>query len=256
MSGIVVDLAFTPRGLGATEAGALPVVILIDVLRATSTIATLFHLGAVRVRVTAGLHQAQALGRAGEAVSAELPTGAQAPHCELPVSPALLTRGSVVGRDVVFCTTNGTRALHLAAPRAGRLLIGSLLNATAVASRAVELAAELGRGIILACAGRKGARIVSLDDAYCAGFLIERAAPAAESLGVALELTDAAKIGLGVRRDAGPPDAAMAASTTALVLSRVGGDLDVAFCARPDAMPVVPIVAEDGRAEKYPVLLL
>ena len=254
MGGIAVDLAFTPRGLDG--AGPRPVVVLIDVLRATSTIATLFHLGARTVRVTAGLRQAQRMGRAGEAVCAELPNGAQAPHCELPVSPALLTREAVDGRDVVFCTTNGTRALHLAAPRAGRLLIGSLLNATAVAERAVRLAGELGSGIVLACAGRHRARIISIDDAYAAGYIVERAAPIAASLGLELQLTDAARIGLALRRDAGPPERALADSTTAAVLRRVGSERDVAFCARPDAMPVVPIVAEDGRAETHPVVLL
>ena len=61
MGGIAVDLAFTPRGLDG--AGPRPVVVLIDVLRATSTIATLFHLGARTVRVTARLRQAQRMGR-------------------------------------------------------------------------------------------------------------------------------------------------------------------------------------------------
>ena len=254
MRAIAVDLAFTPRGLDG--AGPRPVVVLIDVLRATSTIATLFYLGAERVRVTGGLRQAQAMGRAGEAVCAELPSGAQAPGCALPVSPALLTREAVDGRDVVFCTTNGTRALHLAAPRAGRLLIGSLLNATAVAERAVRLAAKLGSGIVVACAGHHRARIVSLDDAYAAGYIVERAAAAAVALGLELELTDAAKIGLALRRHAGSPDRALADSTTAAVLRRVGSERDVAFCARPDAMPVVPVVAEDGRVETHPVILL
>ena len=254
MGEISVDLAFTPLGLDG--AGPRPVVVLIDVLRATSTIATLFHLGARRVRVTAGLRQAQRMGRAGQAVCAELSSGAQAPHCELPVSPALLRREAVAGRDVVFCTTNGTRALHLAAPRASRLLIGSLVNATAVAERAMRLAAELGSGIVLACAGRHRAKIAAIDDAYAAGYIIERAAPTAATVGVELRLTDAARIGLAVCRDAGSPERALAASTTAAVLRRVGSERDVAFCARSDATPVVPVVVEDGREESHPVILL
>ena len=254
MGGIAVDLAFTPRGLDG--AGPRPVVVLIDVLRATSTIATLFQLGARRVRVTAGLRQAQRMGRAGEAVCAELPSGAQAPHCELPVSPALLRRERVEGREVVFCTTNGTRALHLAAPRAERVLIGSLLNATAVAERAVRLAVELGSGIVVACAGRHRAKIAAIDDAYTAGYILERAAPLAAALGAELRLTDAARIGLAVCHDAASPERALAESTTAAVLRRVGSERDVAFCARPDAMPVVPAVAEDGREEIHPVILL
>ena len=196
------------------------------------------------------------MGRAGEVVRAELPSGAQAPHCELPVSPALLRHEAVGGRDVVFCTTNGTRALHLAAPRAGRLLIGSLVNATAIAERAVRLAAELGSGIVLACAGRHRAKIPAIDDTYAAGYILERAVPAAVALGVELRLTDAARIGLAVCRDAGSPERALADSTTAAVLRRVGSERDVAFCARLGAMPVVPVVVEDGRDETHPVILL
>jgi 2-phosphosulfolactate phosphatase len=255
MGALVVDVAFTPRLLDRSL--GRPVVVLIDVLRATSTIATLFGLGATSVRVTGGLRAAQRLGRSGEAVCAELPTGAQAPHCELSVSPALLRRESVEGRDVVFCTTNGTLALHKTAPRAGRLLIGSLLNATAVAERAVALARELETALVVACAGRHGATIVSSDDVYAAGYILERARAAAERDGTEVALTDAAKIALAVCRADGPPERAMAESTTAAVLRRVGAEADVAFCARPDAMPIVPAVpAAPGESESHPVILL
>lgn len=131
-----------------------------------------------------------------------------------------------------------------------------MLNAEAVAERALGLAAELDRPIAVACAGRHKATIPCLDDTYAAGVIVERATGAAERLGLELELTDAAKIGLALCREAGPPVRALRQSATAAVLRRVHGEADIDFCARPDAMPIVPVVDPEGAVERYPVILV
>jgi 2-phosphosulfolactate phosphatase len=253
MARIGVDLAFTPGLLGSAP---LPgVVVMIDVLRATSTITTLFQLGARSVSLPSGLRQARALARNGRPVGAELPSGRQAPGCGLPVSPSRLTDELVAGQDVVLCTANGTRALRRAVPRAGHLLIGCLLNASAVAERALGLATELGRSVTMVCAGRQGNRIPCIDDAYTAGLIVERTAALAALLDLELELTDAAKIGLTLRRAAGGPEQALASSATGAVMRRVQSEADIAFCGRLDTTAVVPVVTANG-AERYPVILL
>jgi arginase family enzyme len=107
MARIAVDLAFIPGLLGNSPGRA--VVVMVDVLRATSTITTLFELGARSVSLPSGLRRARALARDGRPVGAELPSGQQAPGCGLPVSPSLLTGQAVAERDVVL---SGVRAME------------------------------------------------------------------------------------------------------------------------------------------------
>ena len=254
MADVVVDLAFTPALLGASPRS--PVVVLIDVLRATSTITSLFQLGARSVSLASGVRRAQALARSGRMVSAELPSGVQAPGCTVPVSPSLLTREAVAGQDVVFCTENGTRAARRVAPKAGELLIGCLLNASAAAERALRLAAEGAGRVVVTCAGRHKNRIPCFDDTYAAGVIVERACALAGRIGVSVALTDAARVGVTVSGASGPAERALAGSTTAAVLRRVGSEADIAFCARVDSSTAVPVLWRDARTERFPVILL
>jgi 2-phosphosulfolactate phosphatase len=132
-----IDVAFTPRLLARTRRP--PVVVLVDVLRATSTATTLFALGARGLEVARGLDQARARAEVDRLVCAERASGRQAHGTDLPISPARLTAAAVAGRDVVLCTTNGTRALRRVAPRACQVLLGCLLNASAVAEAGLAL---------------------------------------------------------------------------------------------------------------------
>ena len=108
----------------------------------------------------------------------------------------------------------------------------------------------------MACAGRLMNRIPCLDDTYTAGLIIERACALAASLGLELELTDAARIGLTVCGAAGPPERALAGSATGAVMRRVESEADIAFCARLDTTTVVPAIAGSNGTERYPVILL
>src|SRR5947199_47529 len=78
----------------------------------------------------------------------------------------------------------------------------------------------------------------------------------AASLGLELDLTDAARIGLTVCGAAGPPERALAGSATGAVMRRVESEADIAFCARLDTTTVVPAVAGSNGTEPYPVILL
>src|SRR6266536_5020100 len=125
---------------------------------------------------------------------------------------------------LILSTTNGTRAILAAASRCDEVLLGSLLNLGAV----TRAAAERGEDVAILCAGFQGA--FALDDAYCAGRIVQLlnaersdAAIAAElvpgSFSSALEALNA--------RTYGPP----------------GLEEDIAFCAREDVLDVVPRLA-------------
>ena len=155
-----VHVAFTPA-----EEAAAPVGIVVDVLRATSTIAQALASGYRRVLCCAEVEQARALrssipdslvGGERNAVRIEgFDAGASPREFLEPRADTL-----------ILSTTNGTQAILAAAARSDEVLLGSLLNLDAV----VAQARALGGDVALLCAGFKGA--FALDDAYCAGRIV------------------------------------------------------------------------------------
>jgi 2-phosphosulfolactate phosphatase len=210
-----VHVAFTPD-----EAAAAPTGIVIDVLRATSTIAQALSAGYRRVLCVAELEQARAL-------RAELPASIVGGERD-----AIRIEGFDVGASpreflepraetLILSTTNGTRTIVTAAERCEEVLVGSLLNLGAVA----KAARERGEDVAILCAGYKGA--FALDDAYCAGRFVQLldgeptdAAVAAETLARAYPT---ALDGLNARTY-GPP----------------GLEEDILFCAQESVLEAVP----------------
>src|SRR5436309_12270705 len=152
-----VHVAFTPSEAATAELG-----IVVDVLRATSTIAQALAAGYRRVLCCAEVEQARALrsslpwsivGGERDAVRIE--------GFDVGASPREFLEPRA--ETLILSTTNGTRSILTAASRCDEVLLGSLLNLEAVAA-AVR---ERGRDAVVVCAGFKGR--FALDDAYCAG---------------------------------------------------------------------------------------
>jgi len=210
-----VHVAFIPD-----EAAAAPTGIVIDVLRATSTIAQALAAGYERVLCVPELDDARAL-------RAELPDSVVGGERD-----ATRVEGFDVGaspreflepraRTLILSTTNGTRSIATAAERCDVVLLGSLLNLDAVAAAA----RERGEDVAILCAGFKGR--FALDDAYCAGRVVQLlggeptdAAVAADAIARAYPT---ALAGLNARTY-GPP----------------GLEEDIAFCARESVLEAVP----------------
>src|SRR2546423_13691989 len=153
-----VHVAFTPA-----EAASAPVGIVVDVLRATSTIAQVLASGYERVYCCAEIEEAGALReRLGEGLLGGERNAARIEGFDAGASPREFA-GEPRAGTVIFSTTNGTRAILNAAARCEEVLLGSLLNLDAVAG-AVR---ERGEDAAILCAGFQGA--FALDDAYCAG---------------------------------------------------------------------------------------
>jgi 2-phosphosulfolactate phosphatase len=142
-------------------------VVVIDVLRATTTIVTALAAGATRVIPC--LEVEEALRFAGGAETAVVLGGERGgrpiPGFDLGNSPAEYTAERVAGRTVVFTTTNGTRAM-LRCSTARRLLLGAFVNFSAVCR---ELGGETR--IALVCAGTDGQ--VTREDALFAGAVVD-----------------------------------------------------------------------------------
>jgi 2-phosphosulfolactate phosphatase len=210
-----VDVAFTPA-----ETISAPVGIVVDVLRATSTIAQALAAGYERVYCCREVDEAVALRKElGRGLLGGERSAVKIEGFDVGASP----REFLEARDepVIFSTTNGTRAILAAAGRCDEVFLGSLLNLSAVASAA----RERGEDVAVLCAGFQGA--FALDDAYCAGRIVqlldaERGDAAKASVAVADAWPDSHEALLA--RTYGPP----------------GLEEDIAFCAQVDLLDVVP----------------
>jgi 2-phosphosulfolactate phosphatase len=228
-----VDLAVTWEEAGAI---ALPgqVAVVIDVLRATSTIVAAFDSGArevVPVRsVKAGRDLASKLGRERVVLCGER-GGLRIKGYELGNSPLEYTREAVAGKTVLLTTTNGTRALA-AALRADAVAAAALTNVGAVAAWLYARDEDL----TIICAGTEGR--LSLDDLYCGGMLISRLLEP----GHVRNLSDGARTAIEwFVSNAGNAPHVLASCLHGQRLAALGFSEDLAYCAQVDSSTQVPI---------------
>ena len=217
---MLVHVAFTPA---ERTPGAVGIVI--DVLRATSTIVQALASGYERVLCCAEIDEARALATSeAPAVLAGERRLEPIDGFELGNSPREVAQHRPEP-TLILSTTNGTRLLVDAASRFEHVYVGSLLNIDAVA------AAARGHGVDVAvlCAGVLGE--LALDDAYCAGRI-------ASALGG--DATDSATAAMRLAASYGSAGEALGASRSGWNLRRNDLEADIAWCARENALGVVP----------------
>ncbi len=211
-------------------------VVVIDLLRATSTVVAALASGAREVVPVAQVAQARQLARPGDLLAGER-GGLPIPGFDLSNSPREAHGAPLGDRRVILTTTNGTRAVRRAV-RAGaqRILLAALLNVSATAR-----ALEGTRRLTLLCAGTDGQ--ASLDDLFCAGALLHRLAPReVDDLGLAARELYAA------HRDHPVDYLSLCAHGRRLLQLGLAQDLE--FCCREDALPLVAAYVDGsvGRA--------
>jgi 2-phosphosulfolactate phosphatase len=227
-----VDVVFTPDGVGAAPTG-----IVIDVIRATSTICQALASGYSRVFCAAEVEEARALrDMLGEGVLGGERKAVRIPGFDLGNSP--LEYLEPAGTTLVLSTTNGTRAVVAAGERCERVLVASLLNLSAV----VGAARAAGQDALVVCAGVQGT--LALDDAYVAGRIVEL---------LAWDRTDAAEAAARLVTTWGGAEEALRASKSGRNLLENAPELepDITFCARESVLDVVPrlVGMREGAAE-------
>jgi 2-phosphosulfolactate phosphatase len=208
-------------------------VVVIDVLRATSTIVTAVANGAKAVYPVGSPEEAMRLfssiGREGTLLCGER-RGHKVEGYHLGNSPSEFTHERVAGQRLVMSTTNGTRALQAASAGSERVLVGSLLNLGAVARLAT-----FADGLVVLCAGRE--QQFALDDALCAGLLLDRVADGRRD---ELDLDDAGRVARALSAQMAPTPELLRTVAGGRALVDIGLGGDVADCARVDVYDVVP----------------
>lgn len=145
------------------------VVVIIDVLRATSTIATALHNGASAVIPVATVPQCIELGAAVGGITAGERDGKVADGLSYGNSPFEYPRSFIDNKVLVLTTTNGTKLLHMALDRgAPEIITGSFPNLSAVC----DYLRASDRDVLLGCAAWKDR--VNLEDTLFAGAVISR----------------------------------------------------------------------------------
>ena len=142
------------------------IVVLVDILRATTTICTAVGNGVEAIIPVASHEEARRLKSEGFLVASEK-DGVQLDFADFGNSAFSFTRDKIAGRTLVYCTTNGTRALEIA-KSASSIVIGAFINISAL----TEWLAGEQRNVVILCSGWKSK--FCLEDSLFAGALTQR----------------------------------------------------------------------------------
>jgi len=231
-----LEVFFTPSHvkLGDTN-GRL--VLIVDVLRASTTVATALGNGAKTVIPVEGADEV--ISRSKEFHRSQiLLAGEQKMHpivgFDLGNSPQSFTPEAVEGKTILITTTNGTRAL-LGVQGARDIVIASYVNFTAVLAM-MRVAASSNTDIAIICAGEEGS--FTLEDAACAGRYVRAIPKRSDSI----QVNDAAAASVLIEKKYGDNIAKVfKESTHGKDLEEAGFGDDLTAAAEVDSYPVVPI---------------
>lgn len=223
--------------LAGPERLAGGVAVVIDVLRATTTIVHALAAGCCAVRPCAEVEEARQLAcqmRAGKVVLAGERDGVPLPGFDAGNSPGEFTAARCRGTTLVLTTTNGTKAL-LRAAAAARALVAAFVNFSAVCE---QLRPE-ARPIHMLCAGNCGE--VALEDALLAGAIVDRLCDGGE-----VRLNDGARLAWDCFEYHGRVlDGALQISAGGARLRELGYDDDIRAAGRVDQFALVPEVRRE-----------
>ena len=155
-----LETCFTPA-LYEPDLHDNSIVVIIDILRATSAICTAFANGATSIIPVADLDEAREYKKKGYLVAAER-DGYVLDFADFGNSPFNFTRERVEGRTIVYSTTNGTGIIRMASS-ANAIVVGSFLNISSI----IKWLLEQEKDVVLFCAGWKNR--FNLEDSLCAG---------------------------------------------------------------------------------------
>jgi len=231
-----LDVVLVPCEFGG-RSRLEPTAVVVDVIRASSSIVTAFEHGCRTILPAESADEARALkAEHPDALLCGERKGKRIEGFALGNSPREFTHEAVAGKDLILATSNGTRTLRAVSP-GRRVAIGALMNRAAVAAWLCDRAGDA----FLICSGYEG--IFSLEDAVCAGGVVE-AAVARDS---AMALGDGARACRILWREfSGDLLRVLRESAWGRYIVAIGLGADLEICARPDVTDVVPTM-EGGR---------
>jgi len=160
-----VEVCFTPKLYPEILTKENFIVVLVDILRATTTICTAFENGVKKIIPVSSPDEARELKTQGFLVASEQ-DGKKLDFADFGNSAFSFTRDKIEGKTLVYCTTNGTRALEMAKD-AKTIAMGAFINITALTKWLVRQ----NKNVVILCSGWKNK--FCLEDSIFAGALTE-----------------------------------------------------------------------------------
>lgn len=227
--------SFSPALLNLYDISS-SIVVIIDVLRATSTIATALYNGAKEIIPVDSVDDCIRIGKQMGAITAGERDGKVAEGLQYGNSPFEYPESFISGKTLVLTTTNGTKLLHMAlAKGANEIITGSFANIDAVCDYLITKK----KPVLLACAAWKDR--INIEDTLFAGAVIHTIK---EHFSVNC---DGSKIALSVYKDAKTDLYQFMKDNQATHykrLSNFGLEKDIQHCLTENTAPVLPVYKE------------
>lgn len=229
---MLIDVLVTPQ-LSNNRDQVNKRIVVLDILRATSTIVKALHNGATEVipvqESDEALSLVKSIGRNICLLGGER-KGYKIEGFDLGNSPLEYTKETVEGKKIIFCTTNGTKAIK-AVQGGTEVLIGSYLNMDCL----VDYLKESNQDITLVCSGQDGN--LCLEDLACAGMIVLKVSETTPA-----DLTDAAKVALFIAKQQARTSLKKFIGNTehGLSLKAIGMGEDIKACTALNSAPILP----------------
>jgi 2-phosphosulfolactate phosphatase len=224
-----LEICFSPALFGTFDPAG-KIVVLVDILRATSTICAALNFGVKEIIPVSTVEEALTYKEKGYMVAGER-DGKVLDFADFGNSPFNFMNDAVVGKSIVYTTTNGTKAIATATG-CNELLIGAYLNLSVLA----EYLRNTKNDVIIFCSGWKNK--FNLEDTLFAGALAERLmkdknfSTVCDSTLAATDLWSIAKNDLM---------AYIQKAAHRERLRKLGLDDVLEYCHTPDLAPVIPV---------------
>ena len=213
---------------------ALPdkIVVVTDILRATSCMVTALAHGVARIRPVRGVEECRAWQAKGLLAAAER-DGQKVAGFDLDNSPFSYQNPALQGKEIVVSTTNGTQAIN-SATEAAEVLIGAFLNLQSI----TDYLLAQQRDVLVLCSAWKNRP--SLEDSLFAGALVAALQPAYQVQ------DDAALMSARLYQEATPKLLTTVQQGSHVQrLQKLGIEADIAFCLRHNEYAVLPALRGD-----------
>lgn len=229
-----LEIALLPAEALAIDADCYVVV---DALRATTTVATLFSRGLSDLVAVDSLEMARELARRDNRLLFGEIGGHPPKGFDFGNSPVEASTAEVKGRGAVLFTTNGTTALCMLAESGAAVLAGALTNAGAI----VEAIGEAD-SVVIVCAGNEGGKRFAMEDFLAAGEIARLARDAYPGI----EIGDSARLGIAAA-STGNLERRFAQSKHGKLTVAHGYAADIEYAAKIGLSTAVPAMVEYGK---------
>ena len=206
------------------------IVVIVDVLRATTSFCATFDSGAEAVIPVSGLDELLEYKNKGYLTAAER-DGEKVDFADFGNSPSVFLHSDLQGKELAYSTTNGTQAVEMA-KSSGNIVVAAFVNLSAVSNWLISQK----KNVLILCSGWKNT--FSLEDTLCAGALVE----SLEKSGKFTHICDASGSSLSLWQSSKNklPEVVKKANHYQRLLT-LGQQEDLIYCFRLDASKAVPV---------------